>query len=673
MQNENGHALNGEAQNGAEHEKGQKALPNKVNLRPGMTIVGKYEVLELLGEGGMGAVYRCLDVTSSMEVAIKTIPPELCHSKAEMEDLKENYQMVSKLIHENIAVYRELIYEPSIEAYFIVMELVEGIELREWMCMKRRADKLTLKATVGVLRQVAEALDYAHGMKVMHRDIKPANIMVMPDGRVKVLDFGLAANIHSSMSYISGEFDEQSGTCLYMAPEQWEGLHQDSATDQYALAVIAYEMLAGERPFESEDIKNLFEMVLKEEPKPIAGMPQYVNDALLRGLAKERKERFASCVEFVNALAGKELMPAGTGSASKMLRRGLLLMLVFAVLALGFWRFSRRHQGIASMSVSLDSHIREKQKPEDADSRHKTIQDTKDYSDMQQPGVEKDASGKGIDETPTVPAQEGAGAAAKSSSSKTNADEASIVIADEKTYLVVDLKTGKWEYSKEPPDVKGSRCRVTELWLRRIPHGTFDMGDKNLKRRVILTQDYYIGVFEVTQAQWELVTGTGPFTAFKGEALPVERVSYNDIMERFFASLNIKTGLSFGLPTEAQWEFACRTGKEGRSLSLDEVAWYSRNAENRPHEVGTKEPNSWGLYDICGNVSEKCSDWFVRVLEEGVHENPTGPKKGRDDMRVVRGMSFTDSDNGNADVLKRVGCKPEEAGENAGFRLVLLP
>ena len=685
MQDDNGQELNVEVLKGTTREmgvtrpQGQVAMPGMVNLRPGMSIAGKYEVLELLGKGGMGAVYRCLDVISDIEVAIKTIPPELCQSKAEMEDLKDNYQLVSKLIHKNIAAYRALVQEPSMQAYFIVMELVDGIDLKTWMNKKRQAGELTLKAVVAVLRQVAEALDYAHEQRIMHRDIKPGNIMVTPDGMVKVLDFGLAANIHSSMSYISGEFNEQSGTCLYMAPEQWQGLHQDAATDQYALAVIAYEMLAGKRPFENDDIKLLFEMVLKEDPAPISGLPQNVNEALARGLAKERRERYASCMDFVTALAGPKMsQQGGMGASNRGGMLGGLLMLFFAILALVFWWYSRRQTGGGSLSVSPHPHVRETERVADVGTNPETLLAKADETVGRIHSATGNMSMAGDAGTPVKPAKNVDGAASQSSSATlvgadVSPEAVSVMMSGDKAYLVVDLKAGTWRYSKEPPDVKDERCRSSELWLRHIPKGSFKMGDEKLKRSVTLTQDFYIGVFEVTQAQWKQVTGMEAPSTFTGDALPVEGVSYKDIMERFLTQLKVKTELVFYLPTEAQWEYACRAGKaENNCHNLDEKAWYRKNAENRTHDVGTKKPSDWGLYDMYGNVSEKCSDWYMIILEEGTYENPTGPQRGRDEMRVVRGMDYTGMGKDNAETLKRGGCRPEEAGENAGFRLVLL-
>ena len=158
---------------------------------------------------------------------------------------------------------------------------------------------------------VAEALDSAHEQGVIHRDIKPTNILVQTDPNdkeaivdVQLVDFGLAAEIRKSMPRASQLEVGNSGTRPYMAPEQWRGQQQDGATDQYALAVVAYELLTGHLPFDSDDTTILRECVLRETPQKIDGITNTVNDALQRGLAKERKNRFANCRELIKALAG---------------------------------------------------------------------------------------------------------------------------------------------------------------------------------------------------------------------------------------------------------------------------------------------------------------------------------------------------------------------------------
>ncbi|MBR4675574.1 MAG: protein kinase [Victivallales bacterium] len=818
MQDDNGQIVNDAVHDDGKRERtvvmGDEPIASHVvNIRPGMLIAGKYEVLELLGQGGMGAVYRCLDTAGGIQVALKTVPLLLSHSPAEMEDLKNNYHLVSKLIHQNIAAYRALVQDNATGAYFLVMELVEGVELKQWMKKKWDAGELTFDEVLAVLRQVAAALDYAHGLKIMHRDIKPGNIMVMSNGMVKVLDFGLAANIRSSMSYISGEFNEQSGTCLYMAPEQWQGIHQGAATDQYALAVTAYEMLAGHRPFENDDIKSLYQLVMTQRVPPLPRMPRFVNAALARGLAKDRNERFATCDEFVRALSGEKLARLKTISkgTKRLLLIASLVLLLCLILAGGFWRISRQQRGqgpsVASADISKNTASTEasdgsanvEQKPVEAETlpAEKTVVAQKASAENTVP-AETSSAENSAKATPATAAASGEqndaisaasgeqndaisaasgeqNAAISAASGEQNAATAVVaggknaetmaatgeksvshgqngntqgsgrvtatentkpklplvpandrrearkkLLAKETVYMVVNLETGKLRCTFKPPKLEDDQCRTNELWLRRIPKGKCVLGrswDIKRQREVTLSKDYYIGIFEVTQSQWMNVMGDNP-SFFKGNHLrPVERVSYNDICEGeecFLKRLNVMSGLEFDLPTEAQWEYACRGGRDADkdkqeklifnqsqdnelfSEELDKIAWYFGNAdegykpnEGRPlldipsrknrraewsgtHPVGMKRANRWYLYDMYGNVSEWCKDFFADDLGTISVKDPIRLDGGDNGLRAVRGSCYPYS----AKFAHPFTRGPHASGEKSflnGFRLICIP
>ena len=223
-----------------------------------------------------------------------------------------------------------------------------------------------------------------------------------------------------------------------------------------------------------------------------------------------------------------------------------------------------------------------------------------------------------------------------------------------KTYLKINLEDWSYDFRDGGPNLSGDACRTTELWLRRIPKGTFTMGSPSdelgrdageVQHQVTLTQAYYIGVFEVTQKQYELVMGSNP-SYYKGDTRPVEMVSYDNLRgtlaeggagwpayghavdaESFFGRLRAKTGLLFDLPTEAQWEYACRAGtttalNSGKNLTatnecpnMAEVGRYGYNRSDgkggygEHTKVGCYLPNAWGLYDMHGNVWEWCLDW----------------------------------------------------------------
>ena len=272
--------------------------------RPGETILGRYVVERELGQGGMGVVYGCMDKVGGVRVAVKGLPPELSHDSVEMEEVRANFQLVYGLSHPNIAGVRQLERDGRGE-YYLVMEMAEGESLRKWLRRKWKAGGVPLAEAVKVLRQVASALDYAHAKKIVHRDVKPGNVMIDATGEVKVLDFGLAAQIRTSLSRASHAYQGTSGTGPYMSPEQWRGQPQDGKTDQYALGVMAYEMLAGRLPFENAEVGVLREVVLKEDPPTIPGLPGSAMSAIQRAMSKHAEERFSTCGEFVEALTAE--------------------------------------------------------------------------------------------------------------------------------------------------------------------------------------------------------------------------------------------------------------------------------------------------------------------------------------------------------------------------------
>ena len=299
----------------------------------GDLIMNRYKVLAELGQGGMGVVYKCFDETAGVEVALKALPPELSHNTLEMEDIKENFQLVAKLIHQNIAVSKNLERDNSNGNYYLIMECVDGLDLRRVIKRKRKSGNLTLEMILPLIKQIASALDYAHSEKIIHRDIKPGNIMITPKGKVKVLDFGLAAQIHTSMTRVSMAYHGTSGTGPYMAPEQWRGRAQGAPADQYALAVMTYEMLAGRLPFESSDASVLREAVLKDTPEELENISKPAQDAIKRAMSKEPSERFASCSDFVAALGGKKVKSAKP--AGKSFPKWAAVLIIAALLGAG--------------------------------------------------------------------------------------------------------------------------------------------------------------------------------------------------------------------------------------------------------------------------------------------------------------------------------------------------
>ena len=267
-------------------------------------------------------------------------------------------------------------------------------------------------------------------------------------------------------------------------------------------------------------------------------------------------------------------------------------------------------------------------------------------------------------------------------------------------YCVIDLSGGvdaaRWPVSYLSVLSSGGwtdEYKTTKLVLRRIPAGTFVMGDdqSDENHRVTLTKPFYMGVFEVTQKQWELVMGSWPgsspsSSSGRGDAYPAYYVSYNDIrgsssgarwpasaavdVSSFLGQLRTKTGLDFDLPTEAQWEYACRAGTTTTYYWGDAMdgayAWYEGNS-GTAHSVGTRLPNAWGLYDMIGNVWELCRDGYDGTPDYWT--DPLGSASGS--SRVKRGGSrLFDSSSGFFASSFRTSVGPSRRNYDCGFRLV---
>jgi serine/threonine-protein kinase len=250
----------------------------------------------------MGIVYKAQDPAIGRTIAIKSIRLQDLTDEAERVRLRERLfreaQSAGILSHPNIVTIYDIAEENGMA--YIFMEFVNGPPLEKMLKVDQTPDKETL---LSIFRQTAAALDYAHKKGIVHRDIKPANIMIHEDGTAKITDFGVA-KIMSQQMTLSGTM---MGTPSYMSPEQVQSTAITGAADQFSLAVIAYEVLTGEKPFAAEYLPTLLYKIVREDPLP----PQRLNNTLSphvetvlrRALAKLPEDRFENCTEFVNALA----------------------------------------------------------------------------------------------------------------------------------------------------------------------------------------------------------------------------------------------------------------------------------------------------------------------------------------------------------------------------------
>ncbi len=274
------------------------------SLAPQMTLCGgKYRLEKEAGRGGMGVVWKAWDTISERFVALKFVPQEIRHFDKAMEQVRLAFRTIQDLNHQNIRPVYGLEKDPGM-GYFVVMKWLEGQSLD--------AVQLTREQKMTVLEKVAAALDYAHEHGVVHRDVKPSNIFLQMDGdqisEVFLVDFGISAEVQNSMSQHTGAVVHTSGTRAFMPPEQWRGQSQDGRTDQYSLAAVAYWLFAGRLPFHVADTQMLRDCVLLDMPDPIPGENPKLNAAIMRGLAKQRGDRFESCQKLIEAVRGKQVV-----------------------------------------------------------------------------------------------------------------------------------------------------------------------------------------------------------------------------------------------------------------------------------------------------------------------------------------------------------------------------
>jgi formylglycine-generating enzyme required for sulfatase activity len=428
------------------------------------------------------------------------------------------------------------------------------------------------------VRQLCEALDYAHAKaKVVHRDLKPANLMMDARGDLKIADFGISSSVADSVSRLSARAGT-SGTPVYMSPQQMLGEKPAPTDDIYSLGATLYDLLTGKPPFHSGRIET---QVMQKAPPSLAERRAEL-EVPGQPVPAAWEETIAACLAKDPAQR-----PQSAGEVARRLGVGPAL--------------------------------------------------------------------------PPSPGRLWTGAAGprRSAALKWALGAAAIIAIAATTWWLFVAANRTVEVTaalkKNLGPEEGQAWTVPDLGLVLvpIPAGTFTMGspdseqgrgnDEGPQTQVTLTRAFWLGRTEVTQAQWEAVIRNNP-SGFKGADLPVEQVSWDDAMafcrrltERERAAGRLPDGYVYTLPTEAQWEYACRAGTTGPYAgdgNLDDMGWYSQNSGNTTHPVGQKRPNAWGLYDMHGNVWEWCRDWYGNY-PGGLVRDPTGPASGS--YRVNRG------------------------------------
>jgi serine/threonine protein kinase/tetratricopeptide (TPR) repeat protein len=333
-------------------------------LTTGSTFAGRYQIIEELGKGGMGKVYKAQDTEIKEKVAIKLIKPEISADKKTVERFQNELKFARKIVHKNVGRMYDLGKEEG--NYYITMEYVEGQDLKGVI---RQTKQLTIGTTISIAKQICEGLKEAHNLGVVHRDLKPSNIMIDKNGDARIMDFGIARSTTGKGITDKGIM---IGTPEYMSPEQVEGKEIDQRTDIYSLGIILYEMLTGRVPFEGDTALTVAVKHKTEEPKEPKEYNEQISDDLngviLKCLEKDKEKRYQSSGEVRSELEniGKGIpttdreIPKRKAITSKEitvtlgLRKMLVPLLIFiAIIIIGIviWQLLLKKEAVPSPLV----------------------------------------------------------------------------------------------------------------------------------------------------------------------------------------------------------------------------------------------------------------------------------------------------------------------------------
>jgi formylglycine-generating enzyme required for sulfatase activity len=571
-----------------------------------------------LGEGGFGKVFRAYDTVLDRYVAIKIAEVP----KIESTRLQKEVETVTKLPpHRNIARYEECYTFSTLdgEKDIGILQYYEEGNLNQLL----KADKLTDGQKRSLLLQILDGVEFLHEQKIIHRDLKPQNILIVKRGAEyipKITDFGISKKLDVDKSSSFSNSISGIGTLAFAAPEQLRADTIRKNADLWSFGILAYRVLTGQLPFTygEHDITS----------------------------ESGRQELFRQIV------SGQ--LPQGINSVAEpwqtLIRRCLVV------------EPKKRAQSVGDLRKILNGTLyKEEQKEPEINNKGKEGKDADDSGETRKEQfVETKATDDSISrEWPTTQ---------KKSRKPLLYALGGAVALSLLAWLIVNIQLP-------------ARTAENDIPMVYVAGGTFTMGctseqggdcyDDEKPAHSVTLSSYYIGKYEVTQAQWKAVMDSNP-SYFKGDNLPVEYVSWNDVQE-FIRKLNQKTGKNYRLPTEAEWEFAARGGGSSRgykysgSNTVGNVAWYTGNSGSKTHPVGAKQANELGIYDMSGNVWEWCSDWYGDYSNAS-QTNPRGISTGS--LRVLRGGSWS---NGAGDV--RVSIRfdniPDSRIISIGFRLAL--
>lgn len=634
-------------------------------------LIGDYLILEPIGSGGMGTVYKAVHKRMKRIVALKVIRSDMDQLPDRLKRFEREVQTAARLSHPNIMTAYDAGEDQGV--HYLICEYIDGESLTE---LVRSSGPLDFSDAMNCILQIAHGLAYAHGQGVIHRDIKPANILIDDQGDLKILDMGLARLQQTSEDLlVNGSQTELTtsqffmGTIDYMAPEQARNTKlADHRSDIYSLGCTLYFLLTAKPVYDGE---TTVERILahKEQPIPsLSAIGQQISDKFdpifAKMLAKEPDDRYRSAEELIQDLEK---------FSSEYLQDQTFTLPVTGKNTGA--KTSQNWSGAPTRIQPVDPSL--------------TVMAARNQEEKKE-GVTKYRALIGGSLASVVVILTGLFLWNPSDSPKvsSNSDgDKQYDVPPLNQFTVLEAQEYQQQFaeqSKLPVRVTvnlGEQGDQVPLDLILIPPREFMMrnstesqtADDFIPHRVKITKPYYMSSTEITYGHFRhFVKATGYQTdAERGggygmeggtwqksnayswknlgelplsDQMPASSISWNDAVA-FCQWLSKTTGEQYRLPTEAEWENACRAGSQTAWFfgtdpgEMQKYAWFLSNAENKINRVKLKLPNPYGLYDIYGNEWEWCQDYYsTTYYSESPVENPTGPVRGSE--RVQRGGGF---------------------------------
>jgi len=589
-------------------------------LAPNSILRERYRIISQLGHGGMGAVYQAMDMNLNCLVAVKET---FATNEEQRRAFRREAELLANLSHPTLP--RVMDHFTEEEGQFLVMQFVPGHDLAQ--LLELREQPFPVAKVLDWADQILDALEELHSSSppIIHRDIKPANLKVTPKGKILLLDFGLAKGSAGQMSTVD---DNSRGKSIYgytpnYSPiEQIRGAGTDPRSDLYSLAATMWTLLTAKVPPDA-----LSRLAEKEEgnPDPLrpaqelnSHVPAAVSSALDQAMAVNRSQRYATTADLREALGEARDAKFESPTRSMVDARAAEPPPVRPLKPISKTPERETSQPVPPLTPSVKSSQPEVLKPSPG-----TLP-------MRVDSARVVLTREGIVATPI-------GSQAPRESRKRVSMIAAAVLA----VAVIAIALAFWRPWSSVANLNNRNSSLANdggarndggainanstsikaglpIELVRISPGSFVMGSKNggeadekPAHQVTINYSFYIGKYEVTQAQWQAVMGNNP-SVFKDCAnCPVEQVSWDDT-QKFMQQLNrTADGYTYRLPTEAEWEYVCRADSvEDYGHIFVEMAWHKENSGNKTHTVGGKQPNAWGVADMYGNVWEWCQDLY---------------------------------------------------------------